>query len=75
MSSVAADLPRARNVKDQLAERLRAEPAVNGVGVMRRPNGWAVKVNLVHPAPQLQLPSEIDGVEVHVDVVGPIVAQ
>jgi hypothetical protein len=71
---VAADLQRARAVKNHLAECLRAEPLVNGVGLMRQPGGWAVKVNLVRPAPRLDLPAQIDGVEVHADVVGPIVA-
>jgi hypothetical protein len=75
VSVVAADLQRARAVKAQLAERLRTEPDVNGVGLARRPGGWAVKVNLVRSAPQLALPSQIDGVEIYTDVVGPIVAQ
>jgi hypothetical protein len=75
VSIVGADLQRARAVKDQLTERLRGEPIVNGVGVTRDRGGWAVKVNLVRPAPQLRLPSQIDGVEIHTDVIGPIVAQ
>jgi hypothetical protein len=49
VSVVAADLPRARAVKETLTERLRAAPDVNGVGLMRRPDGWPVKVNLVRP--------------------------
>lgn len=75
VSPVAADLPRARAVKDQLADRLRSEPDVNGIGLARRGNGWAVKVNLARPAPQLGLPSEVDGVEISTDVTGPIIAQ
>jgi hypothetical protein len=75
VSVVASDLLRARAVKDKLTERLRAEPDVNGVGLMRRADGWAIKVNLIRPAPNLDLPVEIDGVEIHTDVTGPIVAQ
>lgn len=75
VSVVAADLHRARTVKDQLVEHLRGEPLVNGVGLMRRPGGWAVKVNLLRPAPKLKLPEQIDGVEIFTDVVGPIVAR
>lgn len=72
---MSADLQHARAVKDQLTERLRGEPDVNGVGIARRPDGWAVKVNLLRPAPQLRLPGQIDGVEIQTDVVGPIIAQ
>jgi hypothetical protein len=75
VSVVAADLQHAREVKNQLAERLRAAPEVNGIGLARRPGGWAVKVNLLRSAPQLDLPSQIDGVEICTDVVGPIVAR
>lgn len=75
MSLVGADLQHARAIKDQLSDRLRAEPDVNGVGLVRRWDGWAVKVNLIRPAPQLGLPARIDGVEIQTDVVGPIVAQ
>lgn len=75
MSLVSADLQRARAIRDQLTERLRDQPVVNGIGIARRPDGWAVKVNLVRPAPQLRLPSQIDGVEIQTEVVGPIIAR
>ncbi len=75
MSLVGADLQRARAVKDELTERLRGEPAVNGIGLAHLQGGWAVKVNLVRPAPQLRLPDQLNGVEIHTDVIGPIVAQ
>ena len=75
MSVVAADLPRARAVKDKLSGQLHAATEVTGVGLTRRPGGWAVKVNLLRPAPQLDLPSHIDGVEIITDVTGPIIAQ
>ena len=75
VSVVGADLQHARAVKDQLTERLRGEPAVNGIGLVRHNGGWAVKVNLARPAPYLRLPGRIDGVEIQTDVIGPIVAQ
>lgn len=72
---MAADLPRARTVKDNLSKQLRGTPDVNGVGLMRRQDGWAVKVNLSRPAPHLHLPSHIEGVEIVIDITGQIVAQ
>lgn len=72
---MAADLAQARAVKDQLVQRLRAVPEVNGVGLVRRDDGWVVKINLIRYAPDLALPLQIDGVAVTVDIVGPIVAQ
>lgn len=75
MNAVAADLPRARSVKEKLTERLRFAPEVNGVGLARRPDGWVVKVNLVSASPHLDLPPQIDGVDIVTDITGPIVAQ
>jgi len=72
---VTADLTRARAVKDKLSEQLRSATEVTGVGLARRPGGWAVKVNLQQPAPRLDLPSYIDGVEIITDITGPIVAR
>lgn len=69
---MSAPLAQARVVKATLAARLARHPAVNGVGLARQGAGWAVKVNLVRPAPELDLPREIDGVAVRTDVVGPI---
>ena len=75
VSVVTANLRRARAVKESLSEQLRATSEVTGVGLTRRKGGWAVKVNLLRPAPQLRLPSHVDGVEIITDVTGPIVAQ
>lgn len=75
VSGVAADLARARTVKNKMAQRLFQAPEVIGVGLTRRPGGWAVKVNLLRPAPHLNLPSQIDGVEIVTDETGPIVAR
>lgn len=75
MSIVAADLPHARIVKDKLSERLARAAEVNGIGLMRQPGRWAVKVNLIRPAPHLHIPPQIDGVEIVTEITGPIVAQ
>lgn len=72
---MAADLDHARTIKDQLVVSLRSSPEVNGVGLVRTDAGWAVKVNLTRPAPDLGLPGEMDGVRITVDVVGPIATQ
>ena len=75
MTEVAAALADARAAKATLAARLAGEPVVVGVGVGRAPDGWAVRVALARPAPELALPSEVDGVPVVVAVVGRIRAQ
>jgi hypothetical protein len=46
---------------------------VVGVGITRHGDGYAVKVNLRHPpAAGVDLPKDIDGVPVQVEVVGSI---
>jgi hypothetical protein len=75
VSAVAASIAQARSVKRDLTERLRDAAEVNGVGLTRDAEGWAVKVNLERSAPHLALPRSIDGVPVHIDIVGPIRAQ
>jgi hypothetical protein len=68
-----ATLADARRAKERLSSRIGRHPAVNGLGITRVDGGFAVKVNLRHaPGDALALPKEIDGVRVHVDVVGPI---
>ena len=72
MKAVAANLAHARRVKNQLVERYASTAEVNGVGLVRFDDGWAVKVNLERAAPNLSVPESVDGVTVFVDVVGPI---
>ncbi len=72
---MAASLDQARTVKNTVIARVGAHPAVNGVGLARANDGWAVKVNLCRPAPELELPSSIEGVPIWVDIVGRIVAR
>jgi hypothetical protein len=74
VSGRPASIDAARAAKDKLGERLAGEALVNGVGLARSGEGWAVKVNLLRAAPDLDLPAEVDGVEVRVEVVGEIKA-
>ena len=68
-----ATLEQARAAKRQLAEDLRSESIVNGIGIARIDQGFGVLVNLREPAPWLTIPSQLDGVQVVVEVVGRIV--
>jgi hypothetical protein len=72
---VGAEIDAARAAKATLEQRLAGEQLVNGIGLVRVEDGWAVKVNLVRAAPELDLPREVDGVEVQTEVVGPIEAE
>jgi hypothetical protein len=48
--------------------------AVNGVGITRVDQGYGLKVNLSGPPEQSELlPTEVDGIPVAVEVIGPIV--
>lgn len=67
-------IEKARAAKAALRQQLAHEPLVTGVGLTRTQNGWAVKINLLRAAPELDLPREIDDVEVRTEVVGPIEA-
>ena len=67
-------IEKARAAKAALRQQLADEPLVTGVGLTRTQNGWAVKINLLRAAPELDLPREIDDVEVRTEVVGPIEA-
>jgi hypothetical protein len=75
VSAVAASIDQARTVKDRLVRERGDHPAVNGVGLARDGEGWAVKVNLARAAPDLDLPGEIEGVPVRTEVVGPVTAR
>jgi hypothetical protein len=66
-----ATLRHARAAKQELRAQLAQAAVVNGIGITRRDGGYAIKLNLTSPPPKdLALPTEIDGVEVEVEVVG-----
>ena len=68
-----ASIDAARAAKARLGERLAGESLVNGLGLARFGEGWAVKA-AAPCGPDLGLPAEVDGVEVWVEVVGRIEA-
>lgn len=69
-------LEQARAAKRSALDRLAGAEAVTGVGITRVGGEYAVKVNLAEPLRKgLQVPDEIDGVKVRVEVVGSIRAR
>ncbi|MGH9117883.1 MAG: hypothetical protein ACRD0A_08390 [Acidimicrobiales bacterium] len=63
----------ARQAKATVVELLADHEAVNGVGIARTPDGYAVKVNLSRELePDQALPDIVGGVPVMVEVVGPV---
>jgi len=70
---VAVDLERARAAKRRLRELLPDSLPVNGIGITRVGEDYAVKLNLAAaPAGDHDLPHTVDGVRVVVEVVGAI---
>ena len=71
--SAVTGIAAARAAKQRLADRLRDHPAVTGVGLAPAAEGYAVKVNLraEDAAVRRDLPAELDGAPVVVEVVGP----
>ncbi len=67
------DLEAARAASLALTCRLSGDRRVNGVGITGTQSSFAVRVNLVDDTDRPDLPDEIDGVPVEVEVVGPIV--
>lgn len=65
----------ARAAKHQLREQLAGDSRVNGIGLTRWQNGYAVRVNVVDGADAPDLPETVEGVPVCVVVVGPITPQ
>jgi hypothetical protein len=71
---VAVDLERARAAKRRLRELLPGALRVNGIGITRVGEDYAVKLNLAAaPGEDVDLPRDVDGVPVVCEVVGPIV--
>jgi hypothetical protein len=70
---MSATIDDARAAQQRLAAMLGDVPEVNGIGITRAGDGFALKLNLTSPA-AVEIPAEVDGVSVRVDVVGPAVA-
>jgi hypothetical protein len=68
----AVDLQRAQAAQDRLVDRLGEHPEVNGVGIARADGGYVIKVNVRRASARGAIPTEVDGVTVRVETVGPI---
>ncbi|MGH2382995.1 MAG: hypothetical protein ACRDG7_17480 [Candidatus Limnocylindria bacterium] len=66
-----ATLDQARAAKARIAQLLAGTPELRGVGIARAERGFCVKVNLERE-PSAELPTDIDGVPILVEVVGDI---
>lgn len=75
VSGVGASLEQARRAKAELSARVADNSVIAGIGLARREGGWGVKVNVVRAAPELQIPADVDGVPVTVEVVGRVAAR
>ena len=74
LSMNSSTLDQARSAKQRALSTFSQLAEVVGVGITRHGDGYAVKVNLRNPpAPGVDLPKNIDGVPVQVEVVGSIV--
>jgi hypothetical protein len=65
-------LREAKAAKAKLAKLVKDSKGVNGVGITRNGSGYAVKLNLAAEADE-DFPTTVDGVPIHVDIVGTIV--
>jgi hypothetical protein len=70
--SKTATLQQARAAKAKAARMVSGHPDVNGVGITRDGDGYAVKLNLSARSKADPLPRQIDGVKVRTEVVGSI---
>ncbi len=66
-----ATLQQARAAKVRAKELLRDLPELRGIGIARAEEGFCLKVNLER-WPAADLPGEVDGVPVRVELVGEI---
>ena len=64
-------LDQARAAKGRVRDVIGRKAELAGVGITRIDGGYGVKVNLAGP-PRTELPSEVDGVPLRVEVVGAI---
>lgn len=64
------DIATARAAKQRLARVVSGNPKVVAIGILPVDGRYALAVDLVEAAPELDLPAEVDGVDVHVEVTG-----
>lgn len=72
-SATPPDLEAARAAKPAVLSTFGALATVAGIGITRIGGRYGLKVNLQSAPPaHVRLPSEVDGVPIRVEVVGPI---
>jgi hypothetical protein len=71
MSMNKRTLSEARAAKARAFEVFAPKAKVVGVGITRVEQGYGVKINLESPS-EHELPAEVDGVPIRVEVVGPV---
>ena len=69
------DIDRARTAKQHLRRDLDGRSGVRGIGLARGDDGYRLQVSVASPADADGLPAAVDGVAVHVRVVGAVQAQ
>ncbi|MBO1751019.1 hypothetical protein J4G33_04305 [Actinotalea sp. BY-33] len=67
-----ADLDHARAAKARLREALADHDGIEGVGLAPDGDGYCVQVNVTRTVIATDIPADVDGVSVHVHVVGPV---
>ncbi|MFP5247092.1 MAG: hypothetical protein ACLGH0_10400 [Thermoanaerobaculia bacterium] len=67
-----ATLAAAEAARDRLASQLTGLPELRGIGIAVLADGFGVKVNLSRRPADIDIPDDVDGVPVLVDVVGRI---
>ena len=73
MSARVIPLQEARAAKERAKKMFRRFGKVNGIGITKQGDSYAVQVNFAEsPEKQVSLPTDIDGVPVVVHVVGRI---
>jgi hypothetical protein len=66
-------LREARTAKAKVVAAIADDASVVGVGITRIGDGYGVKLNLeAPPAPDANLPEDVDGVPIRIEVVGTI---
>ena len=71
MARSPVTLEAARAAKAEALRRFARVPEVNGIGLCRRGDGYALKINF-ETEPPIEVPERIEGVDVIVEVVGRI---
>ena len=68
-----ADIEQARAAKERLRTALQGRSDVRGIGIARTGSGYEIRVNVSRDG-RHDLPGMVDGVDVHVRVVGAVTA-